>query len=56
MKNNTTSKTGMEQFRRYQQSLERINASAVQYVNGMPAVKIFNRSSESFQTFKKDIS
>jgi ATP-binding cassette subfamily B protein len=46
---------GMDQIRRYQNSLERINASAVQYVNGMPAVKIFNRSAESFQTFKKDI-
>jgi ATP-binding cassette subfamily B protein len=46
---------GMEEIRQYQNSLERINASAVQYVNGMPAVKIFNRSAESFQTFKKDI-
>jgi ATP-binding cassette subfamily B protein len=48
-------KKGMEHVRRRQKSLERINASAVQYVNGMPAVKIFNRSAESFQTFKKDI-
>jgi ATP-binding cassette subfamily B protein len=46
---------GMEKVRRYQNSLERINASAVQYVNGMPAVKIFNRTAETFQTFKKDI-
>jgi ATP-binding cassette subfamily B protein len=46
---------GMERIRQYQHSLERVNASAVQYVNGMPAVKIFNRSAESFQTFKKDI-
>jgi ATP-binding cassette subfamily B protein len=46
---------GMEHIRQRQKSLERINASAVQYVNGMAAVKIFNRSAESFQSFKKDI-
>lgn len=46
---------GMENIRSYQGALERINASAVQYVSGMPAVKIFNRSAESFQTFKRDI-
>jgi ATP-binding cassette subfamily B protein len=46
---------GMEHIRQHQNSLERINAGAVQYVNGMPAVKIFDRSAESFQTFKKDI-
>lgn len=46
---------GMENIRSYQNALERINASAVQYVNGMPAVKVFNRSAESFQTLKDDI-
>jgi ATP-binding cassette subfamily B protein len=51
----TAGEKGMENIRQYQNSLECINASAVQYVNGMPAVKIFNRSAESFQTFKKNI-
>ncbi|MDR0347527.1 MAG: ABC transporter ATP-binding protein/permease, partial [Coriobacteriales bacterium] len=46
---------GMEKVRNYQRSLERINSSTVQYVTGMPAVKVFNRSAESFQTLKKDI-
>ena len=46
---------GREHIRKYQDSLERINSSAVQYVNGMPAVKVFGRSAESFQTLKKDI-
>jgi ATP-binding cassette subfamily B protein len=51
----STGEKGMNKLRRYQNSLERINASTVQYVNGMPAVKIFNRSAESFQSLKKDI-
>jgi ATP-binding cassette subfamily B protein len=51
----STGEKGMTHIRRYQKSLECINAGAVQYVNGMPAVKIFNRSAESFQAFKKDI-
>jgi ATP-binding cassette subfamily B protein len=51
----STGEKGMENIRHYQESLERINASTVQYVNGMPAVKIFNRSSETFQALKKNI-
>jgi ATP-binding cassette subfamily B protein len=46
---------GMENIRQYQSALERINSSAVQYVKGMPAVKVFGRSAESFQTLKEDI-
>lgn len=46
---------GMESIRTYQTSLERINSSTVQYVNGMPAVKVFNRSADSFQSLKSDI-
>ncbi|MFV0353120.1 MAG: ABC transporter ATP-binding protein [Oscillospiraceae bacterium] len=46
---------GMESVRKYQTALERINSSTVQYVNGMPAVKIFNHSADSFQTLKTDI-
>ena len=46
---------GKENVRQYQYALERINSSTVQYVNGMPAMKVFNRSAESFQTLKKDI-
>ena len=46
---------GMETIRNYQGALERINSSAVQYVTGMPAVKIFNRSAQSFQSFQDDV-
>lgn len=46
---------GMETARTYQNALERINSSTVQYVNGMPAVKVFGRSAESFQTLRDDI-
>jgi ATP-binding cassette subfamily B protein len=37
----------------YSDSLEEMNAAAVEYVRGMPAVKIFNLSAESFSTLKE---
>nr|HPJ26665.1 ABC transporter ATP-binding protein [Synergistaceae bacterium] len=39
----------------YYDSLERINASAIQYVRGMSAVKIFGRTVFSFRKFHRDI-
>ena len=46
---------GMANARLYQGALERINSSTVQYVNGMAAVKVFNRSAASFQSLRSDI-
>ncbi len=39
----------------YHDSLEQINASAVQYVRGMPAVKVFGQTVHSFRKFYKDM-
>lgn len=36
-------------------SLERMNASAVQYVRGMPAVKVFGQTVQSFRQFHQDM-
>lgn len=35
--------------RDYQMSGERMNSAIVEYLNGMPVVKIFNRAGESFR-------
>ncbi|MEA4877311.1 MAG: ABC transporter ATP-binding protein [Aminobacterium sp.] len=39
----------------YYDSLEKINGSAVQYVRGMPVVKIFGQTVHSFKRFYKDL-
>ena len=39
----------------YHDSLERINASSVQYVRGMPAVKVFGQTVHSFRRFSQDM-
>lgn len=36
-------------------ALERMNASAVQYVRGMPAVKVFGQTVQSFRQFYQDM-
>jgi len=36
-------------------ALERMNASAVQYVRGMPAVKVFGQTVQSFRRFYQDM-
>jgi len=46
---------GKAMMKAYYDSLERINASAIQYVRGMPAVKIFGRTVFSFRRFHRDI-
>ncbi len=46
---------GKTMMKAYYDSLERINASAIQYVRGMPAVKIFGRTVFSFRRFHRDI-
>ncbi|XID96154.1 ABC transporter ATP-binding protein [Paenibacillaceae bacterium WGS1546] len=45
-------KRGMKE---YFDSLERINSSAIQYVRGMPAIKMFGQTVRSFRKFHEDI-
>ncbi|MEK3917444.1 ABC transporter ATP-binding protein [Paenibacillus sp. FSL H7-0331] len=40
----------------YYDSLERMNGSAVQYVRGMPAIKIFGQTVHSFRRFSADMT
>ena len=47
---------GKALIREYHDALERINASAIQYVRGMPAVKIFGQTVHSFRRFHNDLT
>ena len=42
-------------IKEYHDALERINASSIQYVRGMPAVKIFGQTVRSFRKFFSDM-
>ncbi|BAH08349.1 ABC transporter ATP-binding protein [Clostridium kluyveri] len=44
-----------ESLKGYYDALERINSSAVQYVRGMPAVKVFGQTVHSFRKFYQDM-
>ncbi|MFM1653236.1 ABC transporter ATP-binding protein [Brevibacillus sp. B_LB10_24] len=44
-----------ENFKMAYDALERMNASAVQYVRGMPAVKVFGQTVQSFRQFYRDM-
>ncbi|MGE7826766.1 ABC transporter ATP-binding protein [Paenibacillus sp. NPDC093718] len=44
-----------ETVKQFQDSLEQMNASAVQYVRGMPAVKVFGQTVQSFRQFYRDM-
>ena len=48
-------KAGQEFMQTYFDTQEKISASAVQYVRGMPVVKIFGQSIRSFRQFNKEI-
>lgn len=48
-------KTGHEFMKNYYDVSEQMSASAVQYVRGMPVVKIFGQSVYSFRKFNKEI-
>lgn len=39
----------------YQQALNRMNAAATEYVRGMPVVKVFQQTVDSFNAFKEAI-
>lgn len=42
--------------KKYYDSLERLNGSAVQYVRGMPAIKVFGQTVHSFRKFYADMT
>lgn len=44
-----------EGLKEYYDTLENINASSVQYVRGMPSIKVFGQTVRSFRKFYKDI-
>jgi ATP-binding cassette subfamily B protein len=44
-----------EMMTKYHDALENINASAIQYVRGMPAVKLFGQTVRSFRRFHGDL-
>ncbi|GED70362.1 ABC transporter ATP-binding protein [Brevibacillus reuszeri] len=45
-----------ENIKMYYDSLERMNGSAVQYVRGMPAIKVFGQTVHSFRRFYADMT
>lgn len=47
---------GRDRVRAYHEALEQINTSAVQYVRGMPAVKVFGQTVHSFRKFYGDMA
>ena len=44
-----------EKYKQYHDALEKMNATVVEYVRGMPVVKVFNQSVDAFIRLKKDI-
>ncbi|WP_406657009.1 ABC transporter ATP-binding protein [Methanolobus sp. ZRKC2] len=44
-----------EAFKEYHDSLEKMNSTSVEYVQGMPAVKVFNQTLDSFKRLKKSV-
>lgn len=44
-----------ESLKGYYDALERINSSSVEYVHGMPAVKVFGQTVHSFRKFYQDM-
>jgi len=48
--------SGENTMKAYHDALERISGSAIQYVRGMPAVKVFGQTVHSFKKFHKDMT
>ncbi len=42
-------------YKNHHDGLEKMNSSVVEYVRGMPVVKIFNQSASAFEQLKRDI-
>ena len=50
------SPSARETYRQYHTSLENLNSTVIEYVRGMPIVKIFNQSSDAFDGLKRDVA
>ena len=46
---------GMKRMGPYYQSAQKMNNTIIEYINGMEVVKVFNRESESYENFRKDV-
>ncbi|MFC4601894.1 ABC transporter ATP-binding protein [Cohnella hongkongensis] len=51
-----TSEAGQQAYRDFQFAVEEMNATGVEYVRGMPAVKVFGITADSFLTFKQAVT
>lgn len=49
------SEGGQKAYRQFQFAVEEMNATGVEYVRGMPAVKVFGITADSFLTFKQAV-
>jgi len=47
--------SGRELQRKYHDALEKMNAAVVEYVRGMPVIKIFGAAAESFRSLKESV-
>ncbi|MCY9514824.1 ABC transporter ATP-binding protein [Paenibacillus apiarius] len=47
---------GQTAYREFQHAVEEMNATGVEYVRGMPAVKVFGITADSFLTFKQAVT
>ena len=48
-------KAGMERMNNYYVASAKMNATIIEYINGMEVVKVFGRDGESYQQYEKDI-
>ncbi len=48
-------KAGMERMNDYYAASAKMNATIIEYINGMEVVKVFGRDGESYQRYEKDI-
>lgn len=47
---------GMKKMGPYYMAGQKMNNTIIEYINGMEVVKVFNRDTESYERFRKDIS
>ncbi|WP_413379073.1 ABC transporter ATP-binding protein [Paenibacillus taichungensis] len=47
---------GRQAYRDFQHAIEEMNSTGVEYVRGMPAVKVFGITADSFLTFKQAVT
>ena len=49
-------KAGMAKMEPYYAAGAKMNNTIIEYINGMEVVKVFNRESESYENFRKDVT